>query len=383
MNSIRKHLNNNKIIKVLSSVKIAVVCLSLLFILVFWGTIDQVSNGLYLAQEKFFNSWVFTFWGFLPFPGARLVLWVLFINLVCASITRLFLKWSKPGIIIIHTGLLTFFVAAFVTFHSVEESNITLMEGEGTNVATAYHNWELSLWRQEGNEKKVIAFDADRLRKGDSLEFKPYGISVVVNEYHRNCNAYGSNEGVVDSMNALSVSGIQSLKSAALQKEPEKNIAGGIFRIQGADQGEIKVLLFGGDSKPVSLIKGDDTFYLKLRKKRAELPFVLKLKNFVMERHPNTNVARSYESLVDVVAHHVSREVLISMNEPMRHKNYTLYQASYAIDEFGRELSTLAVVKNSGRLLPYIATFLTFAGLVVHFLAMAFQPKLKVRRKKK
>ena len=113
------------------------------------------------------------------------------------------------------------------------------------------------------------------------------------------------------------------------------------------------------------------------------MPFVLQLKDFMMEKHPNTEIARSYKSLVEVLSGGVSREVLISMNKPMRYKNFTLYQASYAIDQFGRELSTLAVVKNSGRLLPYIATFTTFAGLVLHLLMMAFPSKRKARRTKR
>ena len=382
MHPIRKKLKKNKIIKALSSVKIAVVCLGLLFILTLWGTIDQVNHGLYLSQERFFNSLVFTFWGFLPFPGARLVLWVLFINLVCVSLVRLVYKWSKAGIIIIHCGLLLFFVAAFVTFHCVEETNITLMEGEGSNVSSAYHNWELSLWTQQGDQKEVIAFDADHLRKGQELNFEKHGFKAVVHSYCRNCEAYGNSDGRLDGA-ILNLSGIQSLKPISLNKEPQKNIPGITFALQGADQGDLNILLFGGEAKPLSIIREDKTYYIKLRLKRSPLPFVLRLKDFMMDKHPNTEIARSYKSLVEVKSGGVSRDVLISMNKPMRYKNYTLYQASYAIDQFGRELSTLAVVKNSGRILPYIATFTTVAGLLVHLLMMAFPSQRKTRRKKK
>jgi hypothetical protein len=45
-----------KIIQLFSSVKIAVVCLLLLFVLTFWGTVAQVQQGLYVAQERFFHS---------------------------------------------------------------------------------------------------------------------------------------------------------------------------------------------------------------------------------------------------------------------------------------------------------------------------------------
>ena len=91
-----------------------------------------------------------------------------------------------------------------------------------------------------------------------------------------------------------------------------------------------------------------------------------------MEKHPNTEIARSYQSLVQIQNPHITRDVLISMNKPFRYKDFTVYQASYAIDAMGREISTLAVVQNIGRLMPYIASLITFIGLVVHFLVMGF-----------
>ena len=59
-------------IKFLSSPRITVVCLFLLFILTFWGTIAQVQQGLYLAQERyFFNSFFFSagYRFYALFPG--------------------------------------------------------------------------------------------------------------------------------------------------------------------------------------------------------------------------------------------------------------------------------------------------------------------------
>jgi len=382
MHPIRKKLNKNIIIKSLSSVKIAVACLCLLFILTLWGTIDQVNNGLYLSQERFFNSWMFIFWGFVPFPGARLVLWVLFINLVCVSLVRFVYRWSKLGIIVIHIGLLLFFVAAFVTFHCTVESNITFMEGEGSNVSKAYHQWELSLWTQQEDKKQVIAFDADHLRRGQELNFGNYGFKAMIHSYCRNCEAYGESDRIQGEM-VFNVSGIQSLNPISLDKEPQKNYPGVTLRLEGPDQGPLNILLFGGESKPLKILKDGTIYFMQLRLRGSPLPFLIRLKDFKMEKHPRTEIARSYESLVEVISGGVSREVLISMNEPMRYKNFTLYQASYAIDQFGREFSTLAVVKNSGRLLPYIATFTTVAGLLIHLLMMAFPSSTKVRRKKK
>ena len=140
------------------------------------------------------------------------------------------------------------------------------------------------------------------------------------------------------------------------------------------------VILYGAEDKPLKVSRDDRDHFLQLRRKNFPLPFLLRLKDFTAEWYPNTEVARSYKSLVEVVppgGAGASREVLISMNKPLRYKNFTLYQSSYAVDKAGRESSTLAVVRNSGRLLPYFASFLTFGGLALHFLLMAFKAKLK------
>ena len=358
----------------LSSIRITVVCLSLLFVLTFWGTVAQVNQGLYSSQERFFNSLIFFVWGWLPFPGARLVLWVLFINLLCVTITRFrhYKISTHFGILIIHFGLLLYFVAAFVTFHGAKESHLTLMEGEGSNVSSAYHEWELSIWIQEGNKRQVIASDLKNLHSGQILSFEEIGLTFLVKEFYPNSQPYEI-EGTEPKLK--NDSGIHGLKSIPSLIEPEKNFPGGIFKIKNGSSDLGDILLFGGEIKPTKITYQGKEYFLQLRRKRMLLPFVLKLKDFKMEVHPNTQIARSYESLVEIQNNDVTREVLISMNKPLRYKNFTYYQASYTIDELGRELSTLAVVRNSGRILPYVASLLTFGGLALHFLYRAFQRK--------
>src|SRR5580698_863458 len=87
------------ILKVIASSRITVICLFLLFILTFWGTIAQVQQGLYVAQERFFNSFFFLAAGFIPFPGAQLVLWVFFINLISSIILtfKKYTQWTNLG----------------------------------------------------------------------------------------------------------------------------------------------------------------------------------------------------------------------------------------------------------------------------------------------
>lgn len=384
MNNLRKKLKNISVIERLASVKIMVVCLAWLFILTFWGTVAQVNQGLYLAQNKFFYSWFFLTLGFIPLPGAQLTLWIMFINLVCSAIVHFQYKWSQSGILIIHLGLLSYLAAAFVVFHSTVESNLTLMEGEGSNVSSSYHDWELSVWpqSQKNNTRDVTAYDAEKFKPDLKLDFKELGFSVLIKKYFSNAQGYGT-PAEDQKENFVNASGIKHLTAIAADKEPEKNLPGGIFEIQTNDGQNISLLLYGGEIQPAQIKADDKLFNFALRRKCYELPFTLTLKDFIMEKHPGTEVARSYESKVEVEHNGLSRDVRIYMNNPLRYKNFTLYQASYSIDELGREHSTLAVVKNAGRFLPYIASLITFAGLVVHFLIMGVFKKIKVRSKLK
>ena len=355
-------LKNFALIKVFSSLKITVSCLGLLFILTFWGTIDQVENGLYHAQEQFFHSFFFLGFGFVPFPGAQLVLWILFMNLVCVALTRFVYRWSHLGILIIHFGLLTYFVSAFVTLHLVEESQLTLKEGEASNVSSATHDWELSVWKQEGDKKHVIAYDAKNFKSGQILDFPEYGFEALVQNYYPNTQ-------------------LEPFREAEPNKEPERNAPAGTFLVKVKNQKELPLSLFGREEWPTEAKINQTTYSFELRHKRSPLPLTVKLIDFMKEVHPNTDIARSFKSQVEILANGLNREATIFMNNPLRYKNYTFYQASYSVDAQGRESSTLAVVKNSGRLLPYMASLTTFAGLAIHFLTMAFGARNKVRVK--
>jgi hypothetical protein len=374
MNNLRKNLKQIPVIQTFSSIKITVSCLGLLFILTLWGTIAQIDQGLYLAQERFFFSCFFLVFGFLPFPGAKLVLWVFFINLVCNAITRFVYKWSHLGILIIHMGLLTYFLSAFVTFYATKESQVTLLEGEGSNVSLSYHDWELSVWPAEkGTRKTVYAYDINSSLAGHTLDFPTLNLHAAIANFYPNAQAY---RGPIDKSPYRNSSGISSLNSIGVDKEPEKNMPGVTMQIVSGDQ-KFPILLYGGESKPNKIKIGQKEYNIQLRRKRNILPFVLTLKKFEMEVHPGTEIAKSYQSLVEIEHDKFKREVLIFMNHPLRYKDYTLYQASYSIDQLGQKRSTLAVVKNVGRGLPYVSSLITFAGLVIHFLLMGLFRKKK------
>ena len=62
--------------------------------------------------------------------------------------------------------------------------------------------------------------------------------------------------------------------------------------------------------------------------------------------------------------HGEDREILIRMNEPLRYRGETFYQASFLPGDRG---TVLEVVKNPGWLLPYVACTMVALGMLIHF----------------
>lgn len=356
----------NRTLSLVASLKITCACIFWLFVLTFWGTVAQVGNGLYQAQERFFYSWFFRPQFFLPLPGAQLTMWVLFFNLTAST----WLQFQRDrdirsaGLKLTHLGILLYLFAAFLTFVSSEESYLNLREGQGSNVSVSYGAWEVAYWTDTGPARHVKAVDADRLKPGRLVPFAEKDFQLKLVQFYPNCEAFTKDM----------VSVIASLEPRPIFKEAEKNIAGGVFELTVNGQTQ-SLLLYGGDTTPVPIMVNGRTYHVILQHKRYQLPFLVQLKKFHVEFYPRTQTAKSYESDVLVRKDRIERPVRIYMNNPLSEKDFTLFQASYSADPSGLQSSTLAVVKNSARGWPYVACFVVLAGLILHFVLQAFGRK--------
>lgn len=354
--------------------RLQLIALSILFILTLWGTLYQVDAGLWASQQRFFYSWFFLVGGLLPFPGAKLVLTYLFISLCLVMILRLSYRLEKTGIILIHLGLLVLLAGAGFTHLFAVESFLSLREGEGGNLATDPRAWEISVWRESPGEsnqasiqRKVEAIDLALLTPGRPVVFSNAGLTLIPRSLFANCLA--ANPVPPTNESALSIPASASAPRPAFQPlafpaDPAQAIPGCEFTLQGGGKTN-QASLWGGQSDATAF--GDRR--ILLRRRCHELPVTLALRRFIKEAHPGTSVARRYESRLLMVEKGHAREVDVSMNEPLRFADYTVYQSSFSEDE-GVPVSTFAVVKNGGRAVPYAASFLLFLGMLIHFGAM-------------
>ena len=128
-----------KIVDLITSLKLTIVCLAAAMVLIFAGTIAQVHLGIHEAQQRYFQS-LFVWWppegrGFkIPiFPGGHLIGAVLLINLIAAHAKRFHWAWRKLGIHLTHAGLIIMLAGGLFTDLFAVESHMRLGEGDTKN----------------------------------------------------------------------------------------------------------------------------------------------------------------------------------------------------------------------------------------------------------
>ena len=402
-NTIRQIIQSNPVIKFLGSPTIFVFTLAWMIVLVIVGTLDQANIGLYQAQEKYFSAPYF-FWGFIPIPSGRLVMSIMTINLSFYFFRPNILKLSKIGITITHAGALLLLAGGGLTAFSNEEGRMPIEEGKSSNFWEDHYDKELAIINISNTEyDEYTTFNQSVLNNGNIISNNAtLPFQIEVQQFYTNCE-YRDRENLSDNYLGAGKS------FYIIQKEPEKeyeqNRACLMFKVKGEDisnngnyiayQGPFIANLndqIQGNEEIIQqfITYNGNTFYLDLRNTRTYLPIEIELIDFKKVMHPNKNPpeAKSFSSDINLIEDDVSRSVLIKMNEPLRHKGYTFYQASfqdrggytyndsyYYETRFFKDRTVLAVVKNYGRLFPYISSIIMCLGILIHLLLRANKKK--------
>jgi hypothetical protein len=366
-----------------ASIKLTVYCLFWLTVLTFWGTLYQVENGIYQAQEQFFNSFIFFGFGFIPLPGGMLVMGVLFVNLMGSFLVHYQAGWRMPGLMLIHIGLIMMLLGGFFTKITGIEATVSLYEGYGSNLAASRTEWEISFADDQQWVQRYQAVDLSDLRKGKKFQFRDSEIRFEVME------VYAHAEGITADSLATPPAKVpdSTVGNVAIQplpklKTPEDHFPAIRLKVEGA-KGVEQIILTPRDQQAFGLeLEGGEARFVVLRRKRYELPLFMELNDFRRSYYPGSQMAKDYRSLITVhFGEDISRDVVIKMNEPFRINGWTFYQQSFAVRDDNSEMSVFAVTRNFGRLVPYWATGITSVGLAMHFLQMQWM-QLRRRRKR-
>ena len=368
----------NGAIEILASYRLAALVFVLLLILVYLGTLDQIENGLWAAQQKYFNSLyvVHTFFGIVPMvlPGGYFLLIVLTVNLISGGILRMRKGWSQAGVLVMHSGILVLMAGAFITFKYSYDGHMTLYENERSNEFQSYHDWEVTV-TETGTERAarqfVIDGDAFTSVTGDRRKtFSESGLPFSVTLYDFKQNAIRTPKGPMFETAEKIVDGA-FLQPLDPDPQNERNIAGVYATVDDAATGaRVDGMLWGLDQSPWVVNAGDRTWLVELRRKRWQVPFTVVLDKFTRELHPGTRTPRVFMSKITKIEDGEEQKIAIEMNEPLRYKGYTFFQASWGPQDAGPNeplFSTFAVVRNPADQFPLYACIIITAGLSLHF----------------
>ena len=137
------------------------------------------------------------------------------------------------------------------------------------------------------------------------------------------------------------------------------------LRLQVATNGKSEAITVLGGKGIVNNMKkitlsGLD-FYFKFGSKRLDLPFAIRLNDFIAEKYPGTE--KSYSSFMSkiTVEEQTAFDYDIYMNHVLDHKGYRFFQASFDPDEKGTVLSVNH---------DFWGTWVTYAGYILLYLSM-------------
>jgi len=351
-----------RVLRVLSSMQVTMVCLLLLMAVVLLCTFDQVRLGAFAAVAKDIRSWALL-WRPHPggpavplFPGGALLGSVLALNLAAALAARIS-PAKRPGLWLAHAGVLLLVLGEFAAGLFAVESRMALREGQTLDFTESSRRSELAVISlSDPRYDEVFSVREEALVRRGTLSHPAWPFSLKVREYHPNAVLEGGRARGVPRVS----SDEEADQPAALIEAEEGGRSLGSWLLSRAEPAQGRFSAGGRE------------YLLSLRAERHPLPFTLTLEDFKREVYPGTTIPKSFSSRVRLkdAAGGEDRGAIISMNNPLRHGGKSFYQASYGEDD---RLSILQVVDNPGRLIPYAACLLASLGLLVHFAGVFFR----------
>lgn len=387
-----------KVLTVVASLRLTVVLFALSLLLIFFGTLAQMDQGIFTVLHDYFRTglaWVpfqlfvrfgQVFFGVsltlhipgrFPFPGGWLLGTLLLVNILAAHAVRFRVSWKRSGILILHSGVIVLMLSELVAGLWQNEGRMEIWEGASSNYTSDYHKVELAVVDPSfPTYDNVTVIPASFLRDGATVRSDQLPFDVEVVQYLPNASRPLSKSAAPE--NAVDHADTGDGRSFVLVKLPpvsgtesEIDTPGAFVKLKrkNSDQSLGTYLLttnYLPEWTQTVQVDGKD-YQLSLRFNRIYRPFRLHLLKFRFDRYGGTGIAKEYSSLVRIEdpERNEYREVLISMNDPLRYRGEVFYQSDF--DKRTEKATVLQVVQNPGWLMPYISCALVALGMLVHF----------------
>ena len=364
------------LLRPLASLRLTVVCLGLGMVLVFLGTLAQVHLGIHDVQAQFFQS-LFVYWSptgagwKIPvLPGGYLLGVVLLANLLAAHATRFQFSRKKLGIILLHLGVILLIVGQLLTGLFAQESQMRIDQGETLGYSEAPRQTELAVIDvSDPGYDQVVAIPEPVLARGGIIQQPTLPFTIKVRRFLANSLVtMRSQQPQAPPTEATAGFGpnVAVAELPRTTKDDERDLTSAFVELDGV-QGSLGTwLVSNAIPEPQPFTVGGHSYELVLRQRRFYKQFGLTLLKFTHEIYPGTDIPKNFASRVRLLdlERNENREVLISMNDPLRYRGYTFYQAGFDNSD---TTSILQVVKNPAMIIPYIACGLVALGLLLQF----------------
>ncbi len=306
---------------------------------------------------------------------------------------------KRGGIVLIHFGVgLMMLGELFVGLFAVEEQ-MQIPEGRTANFARDIRAVELAVVDDsDPDEEKVVAVPGSRLAEGEKIDVEDLPFEIHVLKYFRNANLLdpdkAQEENLATAGNGLRFVATEARPASGADSMGAVDMAAAYVRLvpkSGPEDAKTYLLAqqFGdgeltvGANRPEEVRVGDTDYKVSLRFKRNYKPYTLRLLDIRKEDYIGTATPRDYSSyvhLVDAENGTDRDDIRIWMNNPLRYAGETFYQSSYGTDVFGREVTTLQIVTNTGWMIPYVACMLVVVGMGAHFGSTLFRFLNRIER---
>lgn len=163
--------------------------------------------------------------------------------------------------------------------------------------------------------------------------------------------------------------------------QDHRNLPGAVVELSNAKGSLGKYLLWAGEDRATDRLNiGGKPYQLALQFKRYYKPYSIGLVKFSNDKYKGTDTPKNFSSRIHLVnpQSNEDRDVLIKMNNPLRYRGTTYYQAGF--DKVRPDVTILEVVTNPSWLTPYLACALVALGMIVQFMShlLGFAKKRRV-----
>jgi hypothetical protein len=385
----------------LASLRLTVWLFALAVALVLFGTLAQVDEGIWTVLSKYFRTglaWVpflvfvrfgqiffdlstdVSMPGAFPFPGGWLIGGLLLANLLAAHALRFKLTWKRSGILVLHAGLVVMMVSELITGLLAVESRMFIQTGESANYLQHHLRLEMAIVDRSGADSdSVVVIPGSLLRKGGTIQNDLLPFDVEVLRYMRNSDLYEKAPDGVENPategSGLTMVAVEQPEVSGAAAEQRDDVASTYVTVKEKGTGKplgtylvsqwytFNPLL---PPHPERVTSQGRVYEVSLQRERTYKPYTLQLMEFRHDKYLGTETPRNFSSRVRLVdpSRDEDREVVISMNEPLRYAGEAFYQSGFLPDDRG---TILQVVSNPGWLMPYISCAMVSLGMIMHF----------------